>query len=123
MKPPLFLYEQGDLQMFESLADLELSVESPDIGAFRIFDAEGAEFGFEGAVKQTPEKLKWWRFVSIPVFPVRVDCAQPLSTDPQEFEKILRENLSELGLPASTLNSMSMQEIVEYWRTHYFTPG
>lgn len=121
MKLPLFLSEQGDLHMFESLADLELSVESPDIGDYRIFDADGSEFGFEGELIQPPENLKKGWFASVQVLPVRVDCAHPFSTAPQQFAEILRENLSALGLPGDTLSKMSMQDMVEFWGSHYFT--
>ena len=89
MKLPLFLYELGDLQMFESLAALELDVESPDIGNYRIFDAEGTEFGFEGTVDQPLENLKktGW-FSSVQILPVRVNCTQPISIASQQFEEI-----------------------------------
>ncbi len=120
MKPPLFLSEQGDLQMFESLDDLELSVETPDVAGYRVFDSEGFEYGFEQQQIQPKGNLKKTWFGSVQILPVRVNWSKPLATAPQEFDGILRQNLRELGLEADILHNMSMRDMVEFWRVRYF---
>lgn len=96
MKLPLILCENGDVDLFESIEDLERYVESPDIADYRVFDAAGDVLHLTTAQPTTGQKgtgQKGWLNM-VRVIPVRIDIGRPRMNAINELEKRLRDFLS-----------------------------
>lgn len=91
MKLPLFLCENGDVDLFESVEDLEHYVESPDVADYRVFDASGDVLHLTTAQPATRQK-GWLNIVR--VVPVRVDVGESPVNAVDELEERLRDFLS-----------------------------
>lgn len=87
MTPPLILCENGDINLFEFVEDLERYVESPDIAAYRVFDANGDVLHLT-TEEPVSEKKRWLNIVQ--VVPVRIDVDAPRANAAGELEGILR---------------------------------
>lgn len=93
MKLPLILCENGDVDLFESVADLERYVESPDIAGYRVFDANGDVLHLTTVQPQPASNEKGWLGV-VRVVPVRIDVDAPRVNAVEELEGLLRDFLS-----------------------------
>lgn len=91
MKLPLILCENGDVDLFESVEDLERYVESPDIAGYRVFDGSGDVLHLTTA-QPTPGQKGWLSMVRI--VPVRVDIGEARLNAADELEERLRDFLS-----------------------------
>lgn len=87
MKPPLVLYDQGDLMLFESAEDLERYVESTDIIGYRVFDSNG-DIVHLTTTPSSSEVRNRMRIVRIA--PVRGSTNIPRINAEQELEDLLR---------------------------------
>lgn len=88
MTPPLILCENGDVNLFEFVEDLERYVESPDIAAYRVFDANGDVLHL--TTEEPVSGKKRWLNIVRRVVPVRIDVDAPRANAAGELESILR---------------------------------
>lgn len=92
MKPPFILCDSGDVLLFESIASLEMYVESPDTETYRVFDAEGYELRL---IAHPGKNSKGKCRISLePVTRIRVIDAEERRESRHEVELLLREFLS-----------------------------
>lgn len=101
MKLPLFLFDGGDLSIFEKAEDLERYVESPDVDGYEVFDASGARFGFD---VPSGHKGGWIEVTNGRLVPM------PDGEDKGYLEQRIREFLSAIGVEVS--NDQDLEEVI-----------
>lgn len=113
MKLPLILCENGDVDLFESIEDLEHYVESPDIADYRVFDASGDVLHLTTAQPTTGQK-GWLNMVR--VVPVRIDVGRPRMNAIDELEERLRDFLSRTT--GKSYNQSALPELLTVLKRH-----
>lgn len=118
MKPPIFVWEDGDLAVFDSPEEAEAAVESPDVEneIYKVFDSEGRRLRFEirpppGKADQ-PTRSKVFGLEVISVWPVVLRQVEAVPSHADELRNILTTALegkavpkAERSLPLTTLVS------------------
>jgi hypothetical protein len=90
MKLPLILSDNGEVNLFESVEDLERYVESPDIINYRVFDSNGDVLKLN--TSPTPTRQKGL-FNIVRITPVQVVIGESHVNEVAELEERLREFL------------------------------
>ncbi|MGH9943949.1 MAG: hypothetical protein ACRD9R_16515 [Pyrinomonadaceae bacterium] len=98
MKPPIIVYENGDVSIFASVEDVKIDLEPIDVenNIYVAYDSEG-------------------RLLSLaPTSPrITIQSAEQEPSHADELHAILFEFLLYVGLPAEWLRQASLQELVE----------
>jgi len=107
MAAPLILSDQGDVAVFETVRDLERYVESPDVAAYRVYDASGRRYFFKGYRNSAMDDSVFHQVKS-----VQLDEENPGHDAGEELMELLRSYLRrvEHREPSATL---SLQQIVQ----------
>lgn len=102
---PLILSDQGDVAVFETVADIERYVEPPDAAEYRIYDALGRRYFFKGYRE--------------PLGSVLVKRSQPMQLDDEhpgdqagnDLAQLLRSYLQRVGC-REPLQTWSLEQLV-----------
>jgi len=102
MKPPIFVYEPDDLDVFESLDSAQLKVEPIDVkdNAFLYFDSEGTIL--EASV------VRDHRGIELTV----IHESNPTEFNQPALTRILKDFLIALDYPSDQLDAMPLPELV-----------
>lgn len=102
MKPPYFVVEGGDVNIFPSIDAVERGLESPDIECYRVFDADGQVLNL---ISDAP-RPRSTSFISLVVVgKVKVVPRDPPEMASTELAHILSNYLERLtGRPVKAIN-------------------
>jgi len=104
---PLIVGDQGDVDVFETVRDLERYVESPDAAECQVYDASGQRYFFKGY--REPSK---GGAVVQKVQPVQLDEEDPGPQSAEELAQLLRSYLQRVG-HREPVESWSLQQLVQ----------
>lgn len=109
-RPPLLVWESGDLHAFQSVAEAESSLEPPDLrnGAYRGFDSDGRLLALSTAVRRE----RFLGVLSVSRERVSVALAEESPNHRDELMGILQRFLAAVGKPAETLTAMTFEELI-----------
>jgi hypothetical protein len=109
MKPPLIVSDNGDVDLFESIEDLERYIESPDVSSLRAFDANGQVLCLMTRHPvPTPQKL-----LNI-VFVDRVSVSESGVQEVAELEALLRNFL--FRVTGQLFDSAALPDLLKVFR-------
>lgn len=109
MIPPLIVSDNGDLDLFESIEDLERCIESPDVSSLRAFDAKGQVLSLMTRNPvPTPQKM-----INI-VFIGRVTVGESGIHEVAELETLLRNFL--FRVTGQLFDSANLPELLKVFR-------
>ena len=89
MKLPIILVDGADVSFFASAAEVQSYVESPDIGCYRAFAADGEVLELASS-EPAPRRS----FGVVRIGSVALREAKPRRTEPEELARILSEYLT-----------------------------
>lgn len=101
MKTPLILVDGADITLFQSAAELERYVEAPDVGRYKIFDADGNSL----TLSASQQVFGSGKIKVHALGPVHVVGADPPQRAEQELRILLSGFLSRVGHPPISGNS------------------
>lgn len=107
MAAPLILSDQGDVAVFETVRDLERYVESPDVAAYRVYDAPGRRYFFKGYRNPAIDGSVFQRVKS-----VQLDEENPGHDAVDELMELLRSYLRRVERREPS-EALSLQQLVQ----------
>ena len=109
-RPPLLVWESGDLHTFQSVAEAESALEPPDVrnGIYRGFDGDGRLL----ALSTTVRREKFLGIVSVSRERVSVALAEESPNHRDELKGILQRFLAAVGEAAEVVTAMTFEELV-----------
>jgi len=111
MKLPIFLYDDGDVSIFQSIEVAERYIESPDVldNSYVVYDANGMRLELI-AKKSSNLKLFGIEFIK----PNKVSIKERFNDDINEnLIIILREILTKQKVPDNIISKASLSELVD----------
>lgn len=107
MVGPWILSDQGDIAVFETVSDLERYVESPDVAAYRVYDASGRRYFFKGHRNCSTEETVFQKIQS-----VELDEENPGPGAVDELVDLLRSYLTRVER-RDQVETLSLQQLVQ----------
>lgn len=107
MSTPLILSDQGDIAVFETVRDLERYVESPDVAAYRVYDATGRRYFFKGYRNPSRDSAVFQK-----VELVELDEENPGPDESDDLMELLRSYLRRVERRDSG-DTLSLQQLVQ----------
>ena len=118
MKPPIFIYEPVDLNVFQSVKSAQSWLEPIDVesGIYAAFDSEGKKLNVK--VIKSKEAAGRWLFIFKKYYTERIVIEESGKQFPEELKKILIEFLSDpqiiktQGVTIDFLKNCSLPDLV-----------
>lgn len=95
MKPPIFIYDSGDLLIFDDIKLAETYIEPIDIECYLVYDSLGQNLSLTALGHR------------VSIQPAIAPVSSPIS-----LQRVFKEFLTTMGFPERTLSQASLEELV-----------
>ena len=112
MKPPIIVTEPGDIDVFESVHDAELYLESPAVkeGRLKVYDSEGRLLSLDQ--ESTPDLKLFGVTLIVDPGTVKIGREESATTHKDELRHILVEFLIATGVDQESLEGATLENVL-----------